>query len=68
MQVNRRNIAAVVKVTITTYYCSHSFKAFSKIVIGGKEVMERTTSPISVEGQPTKTVLARTCMDVSFIR
>jgi hypothetical protein len=37
-------------------------------MIEEQEVMERTDSLLSVEGQPTKTVLAKTRMGVFFIR
>jgi len=62
MQVNRRNIIPVVEVTITTFLL---IKVFSKIMIEGQEELIRL---LSVEGQPTKAVLAQTCMGVFFIR
>jgi hypothetical protein len=45
MQVNRRNIISVVKVTITTPFLYNRFKIFSKIMTEGQEVTERTNSP-----------------------
>jgi hypothetical protein len=39
-----------------------------KIIIEGQKLVERTNSPISVQGQPTKTILTQTCVRVFFIR
>jgi hypothetical protein len=55
MQVNRRDITPMVKVTITTFFSVHQLKVFSKIMIEGQEVMERIRL-IFVEGQTTKEV------------
>jgi hypothetical protein len=59
MKVNSGNIIPVAKVTIITFFL-HKFKVFSKIIIEGQEIMERTTSILSVEGQPTEAVSAQT--------
>jgi hypothetical protein len=37
-------------------------------MIVGQEVTERRTRLLSVEGQPTKAVLAQICMGVFFVR
>jgi hypothetical protein len=69
MQVNRRSIIPVVKVTITTFFPTHKVEAFSKIGLMTEE--QQCTGRIyllSVEGQPTKAVLVQTCMGVFFIR
>jgi hypothetical protein len=57
IQVNRKNIIPVVKVTITTFS-----------LYEGPEVVEITNLLVSVEGQPTKAVLAETFTSVFFIR
>jgi hypothetical protein len=45
MQVNRRDIIALVKFTVTTTFLYTIIKVFSKIMTEGQEVMERTNSP-----------------------
>jgi hypothetical protein len=46
----------------------HRFEAFSKTIIEGQEVWKELIRLLSVEGQPTKEVLAQTCVGVVFIR
>jgi hypothetical protein len=46
----RANIIPVVKVTITTLFSTYHRNVFSKIMIEG-QVMDRTNSPVSVQGQ-----------------
>jgi hypothetical protein len=54
----------VVKVTITTFYIHTSLNIFKIIILG----QFRLIGLISVEGQPTKAVLAQICMGVVFIQ